>query len=152
MSVNKTSQALKKARQDFEARERARYDGLSGRIKADKREDCGYIADFMIGLDEVRTDGLVIKEKLPHSWLNEILDKNQENKEIPCWDAHADGFLDLKLQRDNHLVKLKGTLSLKVGRACDRCLMPLVYELERDWGLHFLPAPLDPEVEFNFGV
>ena len=152
MSVNKTSEALKKARQDFEARERARFDGLSGRIKEDRREECGYAADFIVGLDEIRVDGFILKEKLPQAWLNHIFNENQKNKEIPCWHAQGDGNLDLKLQRDNHLVKLKGQLALNVGRSCDRCLVPLIFDLDRRWHLHFLPAPLNPGIEFNFGV
>ena len=152
MPTNRSTDALKKARQDFEAREEARYGGLTGRIKQDKRADSGYVADFNIGLDEIGPQGLQIKEALPQAWLIDILGKTQENKEIPTWTAEKDGYLEVILHRDKQLVRLKGQLELLMARPCDRCLQNLSYEFQKSWELHFLPAPLNLETEFNLGI
>ena len=152
MPSNKSTDALKKARQDFEAREEARYGGLTGRIQDDKRTESGYVADFIIGLDEIGPQGLQIKEVLPQSWLADILGKAQENKEIPVWLAEKDGNLAITLQRDKQLVRLKGNLGLFLGRCCDRCLNNLKFEFKKPWELHFLPAPLNLETEYNLGI
>ena len=152
MTGEKPTNALKKARETFESKERARFGGYTGRVHHDKRAPGSHVVDLHIGLDEIGPNNLKIKEKLPKTWLNHVLKAFQENPETPNWEMAEDGLLDITLHRETNLVQMDGQLEVAMTRACDRCLLPIVLDLSQRWQLHFLPAPLNPEIDLNLGL
>ena len=152
MVDDKPTTALRKARESHEAKERARFGGFSGRIRPDKRVLGQYAADLQIGLDEIGPDGLLIKEQLPAAWLDHVLQASQAENDLPQWLPIEEGLLDIKLIREQNLVRLAGQLYVVLSRACDRCLLDTEIVLEQPWAVHFLPAPLSPDMDFHLGA
>lgn len=152
MTVDKSSKATKEARERFEAQERARFGGFTGRVKADKRFPGQHEVSLRVGLHEIPPNGLKVKEKLPQPWLDHLLREGQPNAESPVWGAVQDAEIDLKLIRESNLVRMDGQLQVVLGRSCDRCLKEINLGLEQRWQLHFLPQPLAPETDLNLGL
>ena len=152
MTLDKSTSATKAARERFESQERARFGGYTGRVKADKRAPGEYEVALRVGLDEIPPNGLNIIEKLPQSWLEHQLTLRQENDDLPGWRVSQDAHIQLKLVRETNLVRMDGHLRVLLGRDCDRCLSDIELEIAQRWQLHFLPAPLAPELDLNLGL
>ncbi len=152
MTVDKSTSATKAARERFESRERARFGGYTGRVREDKRSPGGHEVLLRVGLDEIPPNGLNIIEKIPQSWLEHQLGQRQENDDLPGWRLTQDANIELKLVRETNLVRMDGHLKAQLGRDCDRCLSGIEMGIDQRWQLHFLPAPLAPELDVNLGL
>lgn len=115
--------------------------GSTGRVVEDRRVAHGFRVDLRIPLDEIREPELRIKERLPASWLTDLLaDPGDEP-----WRAADDAHIDLTLVRDAQTVRVRGRSRAEFSHVCVRCLETVPFDLDLVLDLR-LVARNDPDL------
>ena len=127
-----SSPAARRARERHDAALKARQGGTTGRVIGSK-------VDLVIKLSDVPDVGVDVKERLPQAWVNTLLTSDTDG----AWNAVGDASLDVHLDPDPETYRLRGTGHFAIAHDCVRCLQPVPFHLDVDFGLRLIQG--DPE-------
>ena len=140
----KTSSPAVRAARDREAqRERLLRGGTTGRVVRDGTKSSGWNVDLTIPLEEIPDTGVDVTERLPATFIDELLDDGRE----PRWRGRDDATIELHLSRESTLVRLEGSISFRLLHPCVRCLNDVPFDVDLDVRLRLVERSITDVVE-----
>lgn len=140
------TEAVRAVRSRVEERTRRQHGGDTGRVVPDVSAPGGARADLRIRVEEIATNAVAVRETLPQAFVDHVL----EDPVDPPWQAAGDARIDLSVDAEAELVRVRGEGTFLLRHACVRCLRDVDFDL--DVVLDLRLAPGLPEVPDEAGV
>jgi uncharacterized metal-binding protein YceD (DUF177 family) len=140
------SAAIRAARDREQAKLIKQRGGDTGRVLVDKNQPSGIRADLSIRVEELGLDGVMVHETLPQGFVDPMLEDPVE----PPWRAAGDARLNLHVDGEAKLVRVRGAAFFPLRHACVRCLRDVEFDLELELDLRLAPGL--PEVPGEEGL